>query len=61
MVIKKITEKWWTLTSDDGVLSLTFFGMSQAEVLHRFKSYIRDHDLEAIRYTPKGLRHYHDR
>lgn len=56
MVIKKITEKWWTLTSDDGVLSLTFFGMSQAEVLHRFKSYIRDHELEKIRYTPKGLK-----
>lgn len=56
MVIKKITPKWWILTSDDGFLSLTFFGISKGEVLGRFNAYIRDHELEKIRYTPKGLR-----
>lgn len=56
MVIKKITPKWWILTSDDGFLSLTFFGISKAEVLGRFNAFIRDYELEKIRYTPKGLR-----
>lgn len=56
MIIKQITPKWWTLTSDDGFLALTFFGMSKAEVLHKFQSYVRDHDLENIRYTKKNLR-----
>jgi len=55
VVIKKITPKWWILTSDNGLLSLTFFGISKGEVLGRFNAYIRDHDLEKIRYTPKGL------
>lgn len=56
MVIKKITERWWILTSNDGFLSLTFFGESKGEVLGKFNAYIRDHQLEQIRYKPKGLR-----
>jgi hypothetical protein len=56
MVIKQITDRWWTLTSDDGFLNLTFFGESKGEVLQRFNAYIRDHQLEKVRYRPKGLR-----
>jgi hypothetical protein len=56
VVIKKITKRWWILTSDDGIISLTFFGESKGEVVQKFRAYIRDHQLEQIRYTPKGLR-----
>ena len=56
MVIKKITKRWWILTSDDGIISLTFFGESKGEVVQKFRAYIRDYQLESIRYTPKGLR-----
>lgn len=56
MVIKKITERWWILTSDDGYLALTFFGESKGEVVQKFKAFVRDHELERIRYKPKGLR-----
>jgi hypothetical protein len=56
MVIKKITPKWWILTADDGFLGLTFFGESKGEVLGKFNAYIRDYQLESIRYTPKKIK-----
>ena len=56
MVLKKITDKWWLLESDDGIVKRTYFGRSKAEVVGRFKSHIRDMDLEKIRRTPKGVR-----
>jgi len=56
MVLKKITDKWWMLKSDDGYVCKTWFGYSKEEVLGQFKSYIRDLDLDKIRYRPKGVR-----
>lgn len=55
MVLKKIHDKWWMLTSDDGVVKLTWFGYSREEVLGRFRSYIQNLDLDKIRYRPKGV------
>ena len=54
MVLKKISERWWMLTSDDGVVKLTWFGYSRGEVLGRFNAYIRSIDLDKIRYKPRG-------
>lgn len=56
MVLKKIHDRWWMLTSDDGVVKLTWFGQTKEEVVGRFKRYIRELDLEKVRYRPKGLR-----
>ncbi len=53
MVLKKIHDRWWMLTSDDGLVRLTWFGYSKQEVMGRFKSYIRELDLDKIRYTPR--------
>jgi len=55
MVLKKISEKWWMLSSDDGVVKLTWFGCSKSEVIGRFNSYIRSLDLDKIRYKQKHL------
>lgn len=52
MVLKKISDEFWMLTSDDGVVKLTWFGR-RSEVLARFKSYIRELDLDKIRYMPR--------
>lgn len=54
MVLKKISEHWWMLSSDDGLVKLTWFGQSKGEVLGRFNSYIRSVDLDKIRYKPRG-------
>lgn len=54
MVMKKISEHWWMLTSDDGLVKLTWFGQTRGEVLGRFNAYIRSIDLDKIRYKPKG-------
>jgi hypothetical protein len=57
MVIKQISEKWYSLTSTcDGETPLLWFGYSRAEVLQKFRSYIRDRDLENVRYKPRGRR-----
>jgi len=56
MVIKQIKERWWSLTSSDGEQTLLWFGQSRAEVLHKFRSWLRDADLEKVRYRPKGER-----
>ena len=53
MVLKKINDRWWILTSDDGVVKLTWFGQTRAEVIGRFNSYIRSLDLDRIRYKPR--------
>jgi len=53
MVLKKINDRWWILTSDDGVVKLTWFGETQAEVVGRFNMYIRSLDLDKIRYKPR--------
>lgn len=55
MVLKKINDRWWMLTSDDGLVKLTWFGYSKEEVIGRFNSYIRNVDLDRIRYRPKGV------
>lgn len=53
MVLKKINDRWWILTSDDGFIKLTWFGNSKSEVLGRFNSYIRSLDLDKLRYNRK--------
>jgi len=53
MVLKRISEHWWMLTSDDGLVKLTWFGQTRAEVLDRFNAYIRSIDLDKIRYKPR--------
>lgn len=55
MVLRKINDKWWMLTSDDGLVKLTWFGYSRAEVIGRFNSYIRSVDLEKIRFVKKEI------
>lgn len=49
MVVKQIKPDWWCLTSDDGIRRLMFFGQSRAEVIGKFRAWIRYHDLERIR------------
>lgn len=56
MVLKKIKDRWWMLTSDDGVVRLTWFGQTKEEVMGRFKRYIRELDLDKVRYRPRGAR-----
>jgi len=53
MVLKKISEHFWMLTSDDGVVRLTWFGATRDEVMGRFNAYIRSLDLDKIRYKPR--------
>lgn len=49
MVVKQIKPDWWCLTSDDGVSRLMFFGYSRAEVIGKFRSWLREFDLESVR------------
>ena len=56
MVLKKIRDDFWMLTSDDGLVKLTWFGQSKQEVMGRFRRYIRELDLDKIRYRPRGAR-----
>ena len=56
MVLKKINDRWWMLASDDGVVRLTWFGQTKEEVMGRFKRYIRELDLDKVRYRPRGAR-----
>jgi len=53
VVLKKVNDRWWMLSSDDGLVKLTWFGYSKAEVLSRFNAYIRSDDLDKIRYRPR--------
>ena len=53
MVLKKISEHFWMLQSDDGVVRLTWFGATRDEVMGRFNAYIRSLDLDKIRYKKK--------
>ncbi len=53
MVLKKISDHFWMLTSDDGVVRLTWFGSTRDEVMGRFNAYIRSLDLDKIRYKPR--------
>jgi len=55
VVIKKIGDNWFSLKSTcDGETSLLWFGYSRAEVLQKFRSYIRDRDLENVRYKKRS-------
>jgi len=54
MVLKKINDRWWMLSSDDGVVRLAWFGQTREEVLGRFNGYMRSVDLEKIRYRKRG-------
>lgn len=49
MVVKEINPDWWMLTSDDGVRRLVFFGYSQKVVIGKFRSWLREMDLEKVR------------
>lgn len=53
MVLRKVNDRWWILTSDDGVIKLTWFGQTKQEVMGRFLMYIRSLDLDKLRYKPK--------
>jgi hypothetical protein len=53
VVLKKISEHFWMLQSDDGLVKLTWFGATRGEVLGRFNAYIRSVDLDRIRYKPR--------
>lgn len=54
MVLKKISEHFWMLSSDDGLVKLRWFGATKGEVLGKFNAYIRSVDLDRIRYKPRG-------
>ena len=54
VVLKKVSEHFWMLQSDDGLVKLTWFGATRGEVLGRFNAYIRSVDLDKIRYRPRG-------
>lgn len=54
MVLKKIHDRWWMLTSDDGEVRLTWFGQTKEEVVGRFRRYIRELDLDKVRYRQRG-------
>lgn len=57
MVIKQIKKDWYSLKSScAGETSLLWFGYSRDEVLQKFRSYIRDMDLDKIRYQPRGIK-----
>lgn len=49
MVVKEIKPQWWMLVSDDGVRRLIFFGHSQKIVIGKFRSWLREMDLEKVR------------
>lgn len=54
VVIKQIGERWWMLTSScAGEKDLIWFGYSRAEVLQKFRGYIRDMDLDKITCKPR--------
>jgi len=53
MVLKQISSHFWMLSSDDGLVKLTWFGSTRGEVLGRFNAYIRSVDLDRIRYKKR--------
>ena len=53
MVLKKISDHFWMLSSDDGLVKLTWFGATRGEVLFKFNAYVRSVDLDRIRYKPR--------
>jgi len=53
MVLRQISENFWMIQSDDGVVKLTWFGATKGEVLGRFNAYIRSLDLDRIRFKKK--------
>lgn len=55
MIIKQIKDRWWSLTSDDGEVRLIWFGQTKEEVVAKLNRYIRELDLDKIRYRPRGL------
>ena len=54
VVLKKVSEHFWMLQSDDGLVKLTWFGATKDEVLARFSAYIRSVDLDKIRYHKRA-------
>ena len=46
MIIKKISSKWFMLTSDGDDGRMIWFGYSGAEVKFKFNSFIRNIDLK---------------
>lgn len=54
MVLKKVSEHFWMLQSDDGVVKLTWFGATKGEVLGKFNAYITSVALDTIRYHKRA-------
>lgn len=49
MLIKEIKSDWYMLTSDGEAGGLVWFGYTKAEVIGKFKSWLRRKDLESLR------------
>jgi len=56
MVLKKISDHFWMLQSDDGLVKLTWFGATKGEVMGRFNAYIRSVDLDKIRHHKRSAK-----
>lgn len=48
MIIKKISSKWFMLTSESDEGRMIWFGYSEAEVMFKFNAFIRKIDLKAL-------------
>jgi hypothetical protein len=50
MDIKQISLRWWQLVSSaDDQVTLTFFGCSKAEVVGKFRKWVREYDMVKLR------------
>jgi hypothetical protein len=50
MDIKQISPRWWQLVSGaDDQPTLTFFGYSKAEVVGKFRAWVREYDMVKLR------------
>ena len=50
MLITKVSPQWWQLVSEaDDQPTLTFFGYSKAEVVGKFRKWVREYDMVKLR------------
>ena len=50
MMIKEVRPQWWQLVSEaDDQVTLTFFGYSKAEVVGKFRKWVREYDMVKLR------------
>lgn len=45
MTIREINDKWFLLETE----GLVFFGYSRGHVLHKYRAWIREHDISKMR------------